>query len=112
MSTVIANTGLLGAAALTASTWGYPYTAPASTFAAITISVCNTATTGTAHVTLAVTAQAGAPLAGEYFTSVLAVPAGQTLEFTKTVGPGQKVAALSDTSNVNAVVNGVETNLF
>lgn len=101
-------TGRLAAQDLTAATLTTAYTTPASTYAVISVSICNRGTS-TSLISLAL-ADADTPTAGEYIEFETSLLAKNILERTGIVlGAGQKLVVRSSEANVNIVAVGIET---
>jgi hypothetical protein len=84
------------------------YTCPAGTFAVVTVSLCNRASTA-ATMRLAL-AETDTPTTAEYIEFGVSILASGVLERTGIVlGPGQKIVARSSGSETSAVVYGIET---
>jgi hypothetical protein len=100
--------GRLGIADLAANTNTTVYTAPASTFSVVTVSVCNrSATQRSVRIALA---SADTPALGEWIEFDTSLVGNGTLERTGIVlSAGQKVVVLSNSTDVSAVVYGLET---
>ena len=101
-------TGRLGAADLSAATNTTLYTVPASTFAVVTVSICNrNATNVTARLAVATTATPGNAEFVEYDVTI--GPSG-VLERTGIVlDAGKLIVARTSAANVTAMVYGIET---
>ena len=101
-------TGRLGAEDLTATTNTTVYTVPASTFAVVTINVCNRSTTDRA-VRLAI-AEADTPTNAEWIEYDTTLIASGVLERTGVViDATKKIVAYSNSTDVSVVVYGIET---
>lgn len=101
-------TGILGTADLAATTNTTVYTVPADTFAVVTVSLCNRATTNRS-VRIAVAA-ADTPTNAEFIEFDSAILGNGVLERTGIVlDAGKKIVVRSDSIDVTAVVYGIET---
>ena len=101
-------TGRLGIQDLTAGANATVYTCPASTYAVVTISMCNRSN-GAAALRLAV-ASADTPANAEYIEFYTEILAKGVLERTGIVlDAGKKLVAYSSADAVSCVVMGIET---
>jgi hypothetical protein len=101
-------TGRLGTADLAAATNTTVYTCPSSTFAVVTVSVCNRGATG-ANIRVAV-ASSATPGNAEYIEFDTNLSAKGVLERTGIVlDAGKLLVVRSSAVDVNAVVYGIET---
>ena len=101
-------TGRLGVADLAAATNTTVYTVPASTFAVVTVSICNRGASS-ASVRIAV-ASSGTPADAEYLEFDTTITAKGVLERTGIVmDAGKLLVVRSSAVSVNAVVYGIET---
>jgi hypothetical protein len=101
-------TGRLGTADLAAATNTTLYTCPVSTFAVVTVSICNRGATA-ANVRIAV-ASSASPTDAEYLEFDTNLLAKGVLERTGIVmDAGKLLVVRSSAISVNAVVYGIET---
>jgi len=101
-------TGRLGTADLSATTNTTVYTCPASTFAVVSVSICNRGATS-ATVRIAV-ASAATPTNAEYLEYDSSLVSKGVLERTGIVmDAGKLLVVYSSAASVNAVVMGIET---
>ena len=101
-------TGRLGSADIAANTNTTVYTVPASTFAVVTVSICNRSSTQRS-VRVAM-ADADTPTADEWIEFDTSLVGNGTLERTGLVlSAGQKIVVFSNSIDVSAVVYGLET---
>jgi hypothetical protein len=101
-------TGRLGTANLTAATVTTLYTCPATTFAVVTVSVCNRSNSAvTFRMSLSATTTPAADEWLEYDTEIL--PTGVLERTGIVVQAGYNLIIYSNTANVNAVAMGIET---
>jgi hypothetical protein len=101
-------TGRLGTADLAAATNTTLYTCPVSTFAVVTVSVCNRGSTS-ANVRLAI-ASSATPGNAEFIEFDVSLAAKGVLERTGIVlDAGKLLVVRSSAVDVNAVVYGIET---
>jgi hypothetical protein len=101
-------TGRLGTADLAAATNTTVYTCPTTTFAVVTVSVCNRGASA-ANVRIAVAASAS-PTDAEFIEFDVSLAAKGVLERTGIVmDAGKLLVVRSSAIGVNAVVYGIET---
>jgi len=101
-------TGRLGTADLAAATNTTVYTCPSSTFAVVTVSVCNRGASA-ANIRVAV-ATSATPGNAEFLEFDTSISAKGVLERTGIVmDAGKLLVVRSSATDVNAVVYGIET---
>ena len=101
-------TGRLGTANLAASTNTTVYTVPATTFAVVTLSICNRSNSAiTCRVSLSTTTTPAADEWIEYDTEIL--PKGVLERTGLVMQTGLNLVVWSSTANVSAVAIGIET---
>lgn len=101
-------TGRLGVADLAAATNTTLYTCPSSTFAVVTVSICNRGSTA-ANIRLAISSSAS-PADSEYLEFDTSLSAKGVLERTGiVVDAGKLLVVRSSAVSVNAVAYGIET---
>ena len=100
--------GILGQAALSATTNTTVYTVPASTLSIVNINVVNRSSTTAASVRVALAATA-TPQTSEWIEYDASVPANGVLERTGVaINAGEKVVVYASTANCSANVYGLE----
>lgn len=101
-------TGRLGTSDLPAATNTTVYTVPSSTFAVVSVNVCNRS--NVAQAVRIATAATDTPTAAEYIEYDVEIGAKGVLERTGIIiGASQKIVARASGSNVSVVVFGIET---
>ena len=102
-------TGRLGTNDIAATTNTTVYTCPASTFAVVTVSLCNRNATTARDIRIAV-ATSGTPSDAEYIEYDASLLAKGVLERTGLVlAAGQRIVVYASATDVSAVVYGIET---
>ena len=102
-------TGRLGANDIPATTDTTVYTCPASTFAVVTVSLCNRNASTARDIRIAV-ATSGTPSDAEYIEYDASLLAKGVLERTGLVlAAGQRIVVYASATDVSAVVYGIET---
>ena len=100
--------GILGQAALSASTNTTVYTVPASTHAVVNINVLNRSATDAVTVRLALSST-GSPGTAEYIEYDVAVPKTAVIERTAiSLNAGKNIVAYTSGSDVSISVYGIE----
>ena len=101
-------TGILGTSDLSATTNTTVYTVPASTFAVVTVSICNRSAS-TISVRLAASTT-GSPALADYLEYGTQILANGVLERSGIVlEAARNIVAYSSAVDVNVVVTGIET---
>ena len=102
-------TGRLGTNDIPATTNTTVYTCPASTFAVVTVSLCNRNATTARDIRIAA-ATSGTPSDAEYIEYDASLLAKGVLERTGLVlAAGQRIVVYASATDVSAVVYGIET---
>lgn len=102
-------TGRLGAFDVSATTLTTVYTCPATTFAVVTVNLCNRNATTSRTVRIAV-ASASTPTAGEYIEYDSSLLPGGVLERTGIVmDAGKLLVVYASAADISCVVMGIET---
>lgn len=100
--------GILGQAALSATTNTTVYTVPASTLAVVNINVVNRSTSATADVRVAL-ASSGTPQDSEWIEYDATIPARGVLERTGiAINATERVVVYASTANCSVNVYGLE----
>jgi len=101
-------TGILGTSDLAATTNTTVYTVPSSTFAVVTVSICNRSAS-TISVRLAASTT-GSPNVADYLEYGTQILANGVLERSGIVlQAARNIVAYSSATDVNVVVTGIET---
>lgn len=102
-------TGRLGANDVAATTNTTVYTCPSSTFAVVTVSLCNRNASSSRNIRIAVTT-GGSPTDAEYIEYDAELLAKGVLERTGIVlAASQRIVVYASATDVSAVVYGIET---
>jgi hypothetical protein len=102
-------TGRLAAENIAATTNTTVYTCPVSTFAVVTVNICNRNASSDRLIRLAV-ATTGTPSVGEFIEYDTELLANGVLERTGIVlAAGQQLVVYSSATDISAVVYGIET---
>ena len=102
-------TGRLGANDIAATTNTTVYTCPASTFAVVTVSLCNRNASSSSNIRIAV-ATSGTPSDAEYIEYDAELLAKGVLERTGIVlAANQRIVVYTSATDISAVVYGIET---
>ena len=102
-------TGRLGANDIPATTDTTVYTCPASTFAVVTVSLCNRNASTARDIRIAVSTS-GTPSNAEWLEYDASLLAKGVLERTGLVlAAGQRIVVYASATDVSAVVYGIET---
>jgi hypothetical protein len=105
-------TGRLGVAAPSATTWTQVYAVPATTFAVLTLSICNRGgTAAQVRVAVTTTAAPGTPANTEFVEYDATIIANGVLERSGIVmdATNKYLNVYASTANITAVAYGIET---
>jgi len=101
-------TGILGSANLTAATNTTLYTCPTTTFAVVTVSICNRSNSSiTARLAMSATTSPGLAEWIEYDTEIL--PKGVLERTGLVLDAGKNLVVYASTGNTSAMAYGIET---
>lgn len=104
-------TGRLGAADLSATTYTTLYTVPASTFAVVTVNLCNrSASSRTVRIAVTTTAGPSAPANTEFIEYDSTLVGNGVLERTGIVmDAGKIISVYASSTDISATCFGIET---